>query len=684
MHYCRAVRSLQHSEAFFIMFTIHKRRVVATAVAVVALAASAVSPTASASKSDGKAVTLTLLHNNDGESSLDTSTLRSGSVTYRYGGIAAFKSVYDREVASARASGNAVFGVYAGDSFLASKSLICSQPADASSKVKPYDARALREVGYDALVLGNHEFDYSPSFLSRYLKAFAKNGMPTIPVLSGNMEFSKESSLSDLIGPAGQTSNTAAPGKNISQWLVYTDAETGAKIGVVTAMTPLLPTISSPGKSRLLTATIDAVAKRLQKQINALQKQGINKIVLVSHLQDLNNDKALVAKLKGVDIAVGGGGDELLQSDYIANGTELLPGESAPAGTYPTNVTDAAGKVVPVVTTSGNYKYLGRVDVRFDKKGNVVEVVQATSYPRRVIPTSAEATALGVTDSVTPNAKLQAKVLAPLSGCLAGFSTPFAKSEILFNTARGSASVPGVRTVETNGGNLVADSFVYLYDQVASKEGLPARSASNPVVAVQNGGGIRQNAGDLLPVSGSAPGTISRGNTFDLLPFDNRFAVFTNMNATQLKEVFERSCAVGSSGGGQFLQISGLKVTCKRSNTAMVVGNPPTGLQYGSVTTPGSRVISLTLSDGTKLVDAGAVVAGAPLVDVITNSFTATGGDNFPTFGAATSKVLGYSYEEALYRYLLSFPKGADGLPTVPASDARYASGGEGRITWQS
>ncbi|MGA0378961.1 MAG: 5'-nucleotidase C-terminal domain-containing protein, partial [Ilumatobacteraceae bacterium] len=207
---------------------------------------------------------------------------------------------------------------------------------------------------------------------------------------------------------------------------------------------------------------------------------------------------------------------------------------------------------------------------------------------------------------------------------------------------------------------------------------------SNPVVAVQNGGGIRQNAGDLLPVSGSAPGTISRGNTFDLLPFDNRFAVFTNMNATQLKEVFERSCAVGSSGGGQFLQISGLKVTCKRSNTAMVVGNPPTGLQYGSVTTPGSRVISLTLSDGTKLVDAGAVVAGAPLVDVITNSFTATGGDNFPTFGAATSKVLGYSYEEALYRYLLSFPKGADGLPTVPASDARYASGGEGRITWQS
>jgi 5'-nucleotidase len=239
-----------------------------------------------------------------------------------------------------------------------------------------------------------------------------------------------------------------------------------------------------------------------------------------------------------------------------------------------------------------------------------------------------------------------------------------------------------VRTFETNGGNLVADSFVYLYDQVASKEGFPARSASNPVVAVQNGGGIRQNAGDFLPVSGVAPGTINRGNSFDLLPFDNRFSLFTDMSATQLKEVFERSCAISTSGGGQFLQVSGLKLTCKRSGTAIVVGTAAPGLQYGAVTTPGTRVVTLTLADGTKLVDNGTPVAGAPLVDVITNSFTASGGDNYPTFGAAASKVLGYSYEEALYRYLLSFPKGADGLPTIPASDVRYKSGGEGRITW--
>jgi 5'-nucleotidase len=657
----------------------------AALVAGLAVAASLVASGAPSGAADGdnRPVTLTLLHNNDGESSLDVSTLRVGTTSYAIGGIAAFKSVFDRESFEARARGNAVLGVYAGDSFLASKTLICSDPAGgANATSTPLDAVALRQVGYDALVLGNHEFDYSPTFLRRYLRAFAQNGKPRIPTLSGNMSFVDEPSLSDMVVKGGITANRTAPGKNLSEWMIYTDAKTGAKFGIVTAITPLLATISSPGKSRVLTPTLDAVAERLQTQVDTLRSRGINKIILVSHLQDLNNDKALVAKLTGVDVAVGGGGDELLQSDYIANSSELLPGESTPVGSYPTNVTDASGKVVPVVTTSGNYKYLGRVDLRFDKKGNVVEVVQSTSYPRRVVPFSAEATALGVTDAVTPSAAMQSSVLAPLATCLTGFATPFARSEVLFNTARGSATVAGVRTVETNGGNLVADSFVHLYDQVATAQGLPARSATNPVVAVQNGGGIRQNAGDYLPVSGAAPGTINRGNTFDLLPFDNRFALFTDMTAAQLKEVFERSCAIGTSGGGQFLQVSGLKVTCTRSGTAMVVGTPATGLQYGAVTTPGSRVASITLTSGTKLVDAGAVVAGAPAVDVITNSFTASGGDNYPTFGAAKSLVLGYSYEEALYRYLLSFTKGSDGLPTIPASDARYKAGGEGRITW--
>jgi 2',3'-cyclic-nucleotide 2'-phosphodiesterase (5'-nucleotidase family) len=70
-------------------------------------------------------------------------------------------------------------------------------------------------------------------------------------------------------------------------------------------------------------------------------------------------------------------------------------------------------------------------------------------------------------------------------------------------------------------------------------------------------------------------------------------------------------------------------------------------------------------------------------VTVVTNSFTAGGGDNYPTFENATKKTnFGVSYEQALYDYLLSFPRGANGLPTVPATDARYLPAVNTRIFW--
>jgi 5'-nucleotidase len=90
------------------------------------------------------------------------------------------------------------------------------------------------------------------------------------------------------------------------------------------------------------------------------------------------------------------------------------------------------------------------------------------------------------------------------------------------------------------------------------------------------------------------------------------------------------------------------------------------------------------LSDGQKIVSSGAVVPGAPSVTVVTNNFTADGGDNYPTLASLKKFAFGISYEEALYEYLMSFPKGSGGLPTIPVSDARYQKfTGEGRFTWQ-
>jgi 5'-nucleotidase len=121
-----------------------------------------------------------------------------------------------------------------------------------------------------------------------------------------------------------------------------------------------------------------------------------------------------------------------------------------------------------------------------------------------------------------------------------------------------------------------------------------------------------------------------------------------------------------------------MKLVCSRSGTAQVLDTT-----NEKITTPGTRVTSIQLSDGRFIVQGGSVVAGAPNVTIVSNTFT-TGsfGDGYFMFKPYKTVSFGWSYEESVYYYLLSRPKDSAGLPTIPASDKRYAPGGEGRITW--
>jgi 2',3'-cyclic-nucleotide 2'-phosphodiesterase (5'-nucleotidase family) len=629
----------------------------------------------------GSAVTLTILHNNDGESALlpnQSYTTAQGQLIY--GSAAAFSSVMKREVRSAKSAKNAVLSVYAGDSFLASKNLICSDPANNNSAETVYDGVAQSLMPYDVHALGNHEFDYGTGFLKRYIDSFASKSR--YPFISGNLDFSANADLSSMINRKQPIVRSTLNGKKLGESYVHRDYATGAVFGIVSAITPTLRTISSPGTTKLTTTDIATTAALINKQVEMLESRGVNKIILVSHLQGVAFDKQLIALLKNVDVAIAGGGDDLLTNPDVAESIQLIPGEGKSVGKYPELVKDANGADVPLITSKGNYNYLGRFDVSFDAKGKMTSYNKTTSYPRRVIPTSSVSKALGVKDSVTPDPQIVSSVEVPLNACLTGFAKPIASSQVVFATDRGSATVLGVRTAETNGGNLIADSFLHAYSTRAAGANLPAVSTANPVVALQNGGGVRQNGGVTLPTAGIV-GAINRGNTFDLLPFDNRLVAITNVSAADIKEILERSCSVGTSGGGQFLQVGGLKVTCSRSGTAMVVSNPTGDSYAGSVTTAGTRVKDVTLNDGRSLVKDGVVVAGAPAVTVVTNNFTAEGGDNYPTLAKLVKVGFGVSYEQALYDYLLSFAKNSAGLPEIPATDARYnKSTGEGRFTW--
>ena len=605
-------------------------------------------PPAASAEGDGE-VTLTLLHNNDGESSLlplaNAVEIEGHTVEVPVAGIAAYKAVVEREISEARSSGNAVLNVYAGDAYLPGSTFMCSQ-----LEGNPlFDAAAQDAIPYDAHIVGNHEFDSNPDFLERFIRAFAGR-----PFLSANLDFSAEPGFDDLVDADGLVELPAEDGRVVGRSTIVTDEVTGARFGLVGATTPSLAVISVP-RDVAVTPDFETTAEVVQAEIDRLLEQGVTRSIFVSHLQNLTNDTKLIGLLRGVDIAVAGGGDELLQNPTVDAALQLLPGERGEVeSVYPIEATDAAGRTVYVVTTAGNYKYVGRLDVVFGADGEVSRVVAGTSYPRPVVPATEAAGTAGFPAPVEKDAALAEAIEDPLNDCLANLATAsVVTTEVLLDVSR-----HGVRARESHAGNLLADAFLHSYDRNAPDLGLPPRGPANPVIAIQNGGGIRQNAGDVLPTNGRVPGDIYLVNTLDVLPFADAVAIIPGVSASDLKAAFELSISLYPDLNGGFLQIGGI------------------GVVYDPSRPVGSRVVSLTLDGGAALVTDGAIARGAPTVTVLTNSFVADGGDGYAMFATYPGKLqLPTSYEQALRDYLRA-------LGTVSAGDLRYAPGGEGRSTF--
>ncbi len=652
------------------------RRPLARAVVTTLVALFAAASLAGAAYSDGKKgssapkahFTLTILHNNDGESRL---TAAGTGVLAQYGGIARFATVVEnlRKEALKKPKGKpdspkrGVITLSSGDNFLAgaewNASLVKGPPF--------YDSIGLDMIGYDAMALGNHEFDFGPETLADFIEGFDS----PVPFLSSNLEFDQEPRLQALVrekskhcGRGGRdddddddddddrgTKGSKGKGKGkdddkgkkskkkrncggfIAQSVVVKEA--GEEIGVIGATTPLLPAISSPRNVRVL----QDVAGEIQKEVTRLQKKGVDIIVLISHLQNVNEDLALAPMLKGIDVMIAGGGDELLANP----GTPLVPGDSIQRE-YPIFATGGDGARIPVVTTAGDYKYVGKLTVDFDKKGKIVTVHNG---PVRVSGNPADP------DAVAPSPAIQTAVVEPVAASVAGLAANvIAQSQVALEGRR-----PAIRQRETNLGNLMADALRWQGEQLAASFGVPV-----PQVGIQNGGGIRN--GNLIP-----PGPITELTTFQIAAFTNFVSVVPNIPPAQLKELLENGISREPLEDGRFTQVSGLRFTYDVAGTAQVVNNE------GVVLTPGNRIRTVTLDNGTPIIVNGAVAPGAPNVAIATNDFSARGGDQYP-FRGAPFTTLGVVYQQALFNYLTS-PVGLNGTITT----ARYPEGGEGRIT---
>ena len=586
-------------------------------------------------KIDDNLFQLTVLHNNDGESQL----INAGSGLEDFGGAARFKALIEQLKEDAAVQGSAVITLSSGDNFLAGPEFRASLDLETF-----FDAKVLDSIEYDAIQLGNHDFDFGPDLLADFIKSFEN----PVTYLAGNLDFSGEADLQVLVD-----AGTIAPSVVVEK--------AGERIGVVGAVTPNLPFISSPGSVTLIDADsdqdsdIEDIRIIVQEQIDALQGNGVNKIILISHLQGIEEDMALVPLLSGVDIVIAGGGDELLANP----GDRLLPeDETSVDGPYPIRVNNADGVVVPVVTTAGGYRYIGRLNVLFDSEGNVAAF---SGGPMRVSGIEP--------DGIDTDENVQTQYVNPIVEFINDLDqTIVGTSEVPLNGTRG-----GVRGGETNLGDLIADALLWQANTLAADFGLPQAD-----IAIQNSGGIRNNT--VIPT-----GNITELDTFDILPFSNFVSIVPDISPVQLKEILENAVsALGrGSGTGRFAQIAGMHIVYDPEATPQELDGD------GNVVIEGNRVISIVLDSGEELVRRGTVVDEAPNINIATIDFVARGGDRYPFRGASFTS-LRVTYQQALSNFVQnegalnglisedSYPEGGIGrlisLPTTPETDRSVAT----------
>jgi 5'-nucleotidase len=561
---------------------------------------------------------LTVLHNNDGESVLLPRRVETEEGVREFGGVARFTTLVKRtkqqalEVAAKeRGVGHGVLMVSSGDNFLAGPIFA------ASLRNGPpfFDAIAMTEIGYDAVCIGNHEFDFGPEVFADFVKS-----MPAeVPFLTSNLNFRDEPTLAALV----------AEGRIVKSLLIE---KGGQLIGVVGATTEALPSVSSPRR-----VSVDRVVPAVQREVGRLQARGTNKIILLSHLQDIAQELETVGRLRGVDVVVAGGGNELLANPDDA----IVPGEGDQvSGPYPLLAEDADGRPVAVVTTNGRYSYLGKLVIGFDAQGEVVEIDLDNSGPIRVAGAGSE-------DGLEPDPKVEASVSEPLR----------AEVKELAEQVLGVSSIPldgrriKVRTGETNLGNLLADALLWQARELADLFGVSA-----PNVALQNGGGIRND--ELIPA-----GEITEFGTFEVAPFPNFISIVTEVSREDFKGILENAVSRGDSPAGRFAQIGGFSLRWDAVEAARQIG------EDGKLVHSGDRVRDVVLADGTEIVKNGVLIAG-PALNVATVDFLARGGDDYP-FRGRDYVTLGVTYQQALHNYIVEELQGRITEDRYPAALAR-------------
>lgn len=216
----------------------------------------------------------------------------------------------------------------------------------------------------------------------------------------------------------------------------------------------------------------------------------------------------------------------------------------------------------------------------------------------------------------------------------AEYDVVFAKSEVTLN---GAKAPNGNRDSETNNGDLITDAMIWKVMQ--NKEGLTVDA--DHVVAITNGGGIR---------AAIEPGDVTKKDINTVLPFGNT-VVTIYITGEELLEVLEASTYSLPVGG--FPQVAGINYTI--STAVAYDANAET---YPASTYYGPKSINRVTINSIN----GKEFKADDTYAVVTNDFSAAGGDTYYAFKAATAKFdTGIPLDEAVMEYVTKELKGVIG-----------------------
>ncbi|MGD9477362.1 5'-nucleotidase C-terminal domain-containing protein [Shinella sp. G-2] len=382
-----------------------------------------------------------------------------------FGGVARLKAAIDAQRQAL--TGKNVLLLNAGDNFQGSLFYTTYKGA--------VEAEFLNLMKFDAMTVGNHEFDDSEDGLATFLDKVQ------FPVVTANVAASASSKIGDRIKP-----------------FVVLD-QGGQKIGVVGAVANDTAELSSPGPNVLIGNDVADITAA----IGELKKQGVNKIIALTHV-GYPRDLAAIAKIPDVDVVVGGH-----TNTFLSNTSDKAEGP------YPTLVDNPGGYKVPVVQAAAYTKYLGNLKVVFDDAGVVKEasgepiLIDASIKPD-------EAVLARIKELAGPIEELKNKIVAETSEPVDGSrevcrAAECAMGNLVTDAILDRTKDQGMTIAITNGGGLRAsiDGGPVSMGEVLSV--LPFQNTvatfqlkgSDLVAALENGlSQIEEGAGRFPQVSG--------------------------------------------------------------------------------------------------------------------------------------------------------------------------------------